>query len=92
MVDFMPCTKMLTEKGKSEFVLYGSYILHGLLGLPVSDRDPKIVGGLWETLWSRLATWLDIYSGQHPEVDDQTELVYIISQQLMRSFRCYDGS
>jgi hypothetical protein len=58
----------------------------------VSDRDPKIVSGFWQTLWRRLGTRLNMSSCRHPETNGLTERVNNTFQQLLRCFCCYDGS
>jgi hypothetical protein len=58
----------------------------------ISDRDPKLVSALWQTLWRRLGTRLNMSSSRHPETDGLTERVNSTFQQLLRCFCCYDGS
>jgi hypothetical protein len=58
----------------------------------VSDRDPKIVSGYWQTLWRRLGTRLNMSFSRHPETDGLTERVNSTLQQLLRRFYCYNGT
>jgi hypothetical protein len=58
----------------------------------VSDRDPKLINGFWQTLWKRLRTRLNMSSIRHPETDGLTERVSNTFQQLLRCLCCYDGS
>jgi hypothetical protein len=57
----------------------------------VSDRDPKFIGGFWQTLWRRLGTRLNMSSGRHPETDGVTERLNNTFQQLLLCFGCYDA-
>jgi hypothetical protein len=66
MAQFMPCTKTTTAEQNATLFLQGVYRLHGLPNVLVSDRDPKFVGGFWETIWRRLGTRLNISSNRHP--------------------------
>jgi hypothetical protein len=74
------------------FVLHGVYRLHGLPRVLVSDRDPKFVSGLWQTLRRRLGTRMNMSSSRHPKTDGLTERVNTTFQQLLRCLCCYDGT
>jgi hypothetical protein len=50
MAHFLPCTKSVTTEESANLFLQEVYRLHGLLEVLVSDRDPKFVSGLWQTL------------------------------------------
>jgi hypothetical protein len=45
--------------------LHGVYILHGLPRVLINDRNPKFVSGLWQTLWRRLGTRLNMSLSRH---------------------------
>jgi hypothetical protein len=62
------------------FVFARSLILHGLPRVLVSDRDPKVVLGLSQTLWRRLGTRLNMSSNRHLETDGQTESIASIAR------------
>jgi hypothetical protein len=92
MAHFLPCTKSVTLEESANLFLNAVYILHGLPRVLVSDHDPKIVRGFWQTLWRRLGTRLNMSSIRHPETDGLTERVNITFQRLLRCLCCYDGS
>jgi hypothetical protein len=91
MAHFMPCTKAITAEKTATLFLHGVYRLHGLPRVLVSDRDPKFVSGLWQTLWRSLGTRLNMSSNRHPKTGGLTERVNNTFQQLLRCFCCYDG-
>jgi hypothetical protein len=89
---FLPCTEIVTAEEKATLFLQGVYRLHGLPRVLVSDRDPKFVSALWQTLWRRLGTRLNMSSSRHPKTDGLTERVHCTFQKLLRCFCCYGGS
>jgi hypothetical protein len=88
---FLPCTKIVTAEENSTLLLRGVYRLHGLPRVLISDRDPKFVSSLWQTLWRRLGTRLNMSSSRHPKRDGLTDREKCTFQQLLRCL-CYDGS
>jgi hypothetical protein len=91
MAHFLPCTETVIAEETTTLFLQGEYRLHGLPRVPVNDRDPKFVNGLWQTLWRRLRTRLNMSSSRHPETYGLTERVNSTFQQLLRCLCCYDG-
>jgi hypothetical protein len=75
MAHFLPCTETVTVEETAILFLQGVYRLHGLPCVLVSDRDPKVVSGFWQTLWRRLGTRLNMSSSRHPETYGLTERV-----------------
>jgi hypothetical protein len=75
MAHFLPCTEIVIAEETATLFLHGVYRLHGLSRVLVSDRDPKFASGLWQTLWRRLGTRLNMSSSRHPETDGLTERV-----------------
>jgi hypothetical protein len=70
----MPCTETVTtEEIASLFILEVYNILHGLPRVMVSDRDPKFANGLWQRLWRRLGTRLNMSCSRHPKTDGLTK-------------------
>jgi hypothetical protein len=89
---FLPCIESQTKEEIADSFLQGVYKIHGLPRVPNSDREPKFVGGSWQTLWRRLGTRLDMSSSRHPETDGLTERVNNTFHHLRRCFCCSDGS
>jgi hypothetical protein len=92
MAHLQPCTMRVTREETANFNLLGVYRLHGLPRVLVNDRDPKIVNGLWPTLYRRPETRLNMSCNRHPETDELTERVNSTFQQHVRCSCCYDGS
>jgi hypothetical protein len=92
MAHFLPCTRTVTAEETATLFLQGVYPLHGLPRVLISHRYPKFVSGLWQTLWRRLGTRLNMSSSRHLETYGLTERVNNTFQQLLRCFCCYDGS
>ncbi|KAK1679650.1 hypothetical protein QYE76_040498 [Lolium multiflorum] len=59
--------------------------LHGVPKNIVSDRDVKFMSYFWKTLCRKLGTKLLFSSTCHPQTNGQTEVVYRILSQLLRS-------
>jgi hypothetical protein len=51
----------------------------------VSDRDTKLTGHFWRTLWKKMGTNLMFSSAYHPQMDGQTEVVNRSLGDLLRS-------
>jgi hypothetical protein len=43
----------------------------------VNDRAPKLVGCIWQALWRRLSTRLNMSYSRHPETDRLTERILL---------------
>jgi hypothetical protein len=87
----MSCTKNVTAEETATLFLHGVFRLHGLPRVLISDLDPKLASGFWQTLWRRLGTRLNMSSSRHPRTNGLTERVNNTFQQLLRCFCCYDG-
>jgi hypothetical protein len=59
--------------------------LHGLPRTIILDRDTKIVGHFWRTLWKKLGIDLSFSSSHHPQTDGKTEVVNKSLGKLLRS-------
>jgi transposase InsO family protein len=80
------------HKRKLLIGLHGVSRLHGLPRVLANDRDPKFVSGLRKTLRRRDGTSLNMSSGRHPETDGLAERFNSTFHELLRCFRCHDGS
>jgi hypothetical protein len=72
MPHFLLCTQTVTAEETATLFLQRVYRLHGLPRMLISDRDPKFVIGLWQTLWRRLGTPMNISSSRHLETNGLT--------------------
>ncbi|KAI5318806.1 hypothetical protein L3X38_038514 [Prunus dulcis] len=59
--------------------------LHGIPTTITSDRDTKLVGYFWRTLWLKMGTRLQFSSAHHPQTDGLTEVVKRTLGNLLRS-------
>jgi transposase InsO family protein len=92
MAHFLPCIEIVAAEETATLFLERVYRLYGLPRVLISDRDPKFVSALWQTLWRRLGTRLNMSSSRYSETNGLTERVNNTFQQLLRCFYCYDGS
>ena len=49
--------------------------LHGVPKVIISDRDPKLTGNFWKSMFKGLNTTLNFGTSFHPKTDGQTERV-----------------
>ena len=59
--------------------------LHGVPLSIVSDRDPHFVSQCWKSLQQALGTQLKFSTTFHPQIDEQSERVIQILEDMLRS-------
>jgi hypothetical protein len=62
------------------------YQLHGLPQTIISDRDPRFMSDLWQTLFKSLKINLNISTSHHPQTDGQTERVNQTIKIMLRFY------
>lgn len=89
MVHFIPC-KRSTDAVQFVTLFFREICrLHGLPLSIVSDRDYRIRGHFWRSVWKLLDTILDMSTAYHPQIDGQTE---VTNRSLGNLLRCLVGS
>ena len=58
---------------------------HGLTLAIISDRDPRFTGKFWTSIFKVLGTQSDMSTADHPQTDGQTERVYRVIGDVLRS-------
>ena len=62
--------------------------LHGLPKSIVLDRDTKLVGYFWRTLWKKVEDRFEFSSSHHPKTNGQIE---VVNHSLGNLLRCLVG-
>ena len=58
----------------------------GLSRKIISNRDPRFISSVWQTLFQKLGTHLNISTSAHPQTDGQTERMNRSLEQMLRCF------
>ena len=75
MAHFIPCKKTSNAKHVPKLFFKEIVRFHGLPRSIISDRDSKIVGYFWRTLWKKMGTKLNFGSIFHPQTNGQIEVM-----------------
>jgi hypothetical protein len=85
MTHFIPCQKTSDATHVANLFFKEVVRLHGLPRSIVSDRDTKLFGHFWRTLWKKLGIEISFSSAYHPQMDGHNEVVNINLGDLLRS-------
>jgi hypothetical protein len=66
MAHFIACTKTSDATNVENLIFKEVVRLNGLPKSIVSDRDTRLVGHFWRTLWKNIGTNLSFSSAYHP--------------------------
>ena len=69
MAHFIPCRKTSDETQIANMFFKEVVRIHGLPRSIVSDRDTKVVGYSWRTLWKKLGTYFSFIFSYYPQID-----------------------
>lgn len=86
MAHFIPCRSNLTAHDAADLYLQHVFRLHGMPRSIVSDRDKLFTSNLWQRLFQRLGTRLNMSSGYHPQTDGQTERMNRTLEEMLRAY------
>lgn len=77
MEHFIPHNKINESTHISNLFFKEVLILHGLPKSIFSDKDTKLVGDFWQTLWKKMGIKLCLISSYHPKLDGKTKFINI---------------
>jgi hypothetical protein len=81
-----PITRTITREQLAKVMHRDVFRHFGLTRKLISDRDPRLMSDLWQTLSRVFGTKLNISTSYHPQRDGQTERVNQTWEQVIR---CY---
>ena len=84
MAHYLPWHKEITSKETFARFIDNCYKLHGAPKVIVFDRDPRLVGTIWQSFMMKLNTKLNISKARHPQTDGLTER----DNETMQMFLC----
>jgi hypothetical protein len=82
---FIPVNTKYRVEMYAEIYMAHMLCLHGVSKMIISDRGSQFVARLWEQLHVSLGTHLIHSSSYHPQMDDQTERVNQILEDMLRA-------
>ncbi|POM69112.1 Pol protein [Phytophthora palmivora] len=80
-----PVRGKVTGEQAAQLFLDSVFRYHGLSETIVSDRDSRITGAFWDTLFQLLGTTLTMSTADHPQTDGQTKRVNRVLEDILRS-------
>ncbi|MCO5596548.1 hypothetical protein L7F22_050613 [Adiantum nelumboides] len=83
---FIPVRKQITVEQMAKIFLVPVFKYHGMPRSIVSDRDLRMTGLFWRTLWQNLHSTLRFSSSYHPQTDGQSE---IVNSAVLDLLKCY---
>lgn len=86
MMHAEPCNKTITASQLAQLTERTIFRLHGVPEKIISDRDPRFVSDVWQTLFRLLGTKLNISTSYRPQTDGQTERTNRSLEQILRAY------
>jgi hypothetical protein len=86
MMHAEPCNKTITAAQLAQLTEKTIFRLHGVPEKIISDRDPRFVSDVWQTLFRLLGTKLNISTSYRPQTDGQTERTNRSLEQILRAY------
>lgn len=84
MAHFIPCKKTIDPSEVVVLFLREIVRLHGLPWSITFDRDTKLLGHFWQTLWKNMGSNLLHSSTYHPQTGGKAEMVYHSLGNMLR--------
>jgi hypothetical protein len=82
---FIPINANYNARKYAEIYVARVLCLHRVLKMIISDRGSQFVAHFWEQLHAALGTHLIHSSAYHPQIDNQTERVNQIMEDMLRA-------
>ena len=82
----IPCMKKTTAKNMARLYVDCIYRTYGLPDTTVSDWGPQFISAFWDELCKILGIKLKLSTADHPQTDEQTEIVNQHISQRLRPF------
>lgn len=86
LAHFAPTVITVTAHKLAEIMLTRVVVPHGVPTAIVSDRDPRFISNMWQSLWTMLGTSLNMSTAYHPQTDGQTERMNRTLAEMLRSY------
>ena len=86
MVHFQPCSTTCTGLDLASMFMWQVFRLHGMPKEIISDRDPRLMSDLWQSICSMLNVKHRKSTAFHPQTDGQTERVNRVLEEVLRHF------
>jgi hypothetical protein len=86
MCVLIPCKNKVTIEQTTQMFFENVWVHFGLPTSIVSDRDSRLMGKFWSSLWELMDTRLRKSTTFHTKMDGQTEVVNKIVVHLLRAY------
>ena len=86
MTHFIQTRESVSAPQVADLFISHVFHLHGLPRSIVSNRDTHFTSHFWTVVFDALKTELGMSSGDHPEMDGQTERVNQTLEDMLRSY------
>ena len=86
MVHFALCTKKISTEKYAQLFIDHVFKNHGLLGVIISDRDPRFMSRFWKELFQKLGTDLRFSLTFHPQTDSQSKVTIRVLENFQRLY------
>ena len=83
---FIPIKTTYKVANIADIFMKQIFHLHGIPKVIISDRDPKLTGNFWKSLFKGLNTTLNFSTSFDPQMDGQTNRVNQILEDMLRMY------
>ena len=85
MAHFSAVLDTIDGEGTARLFIDRVFRQHGLPVAIITDRDPRLMGAVWKSIFRVLGIRLNMSTADHPQTDDQTERVNCVIEDILRS-------